>query len=277
MCSQPVYRNQRLTVDGTGLPNISSEIGHYTVHVSWMFIQVWSRLEVPWRTWPWRFLACDPSLPSAAAVVDEFYQSPGCCLDEWASEPIRTSIPRSAWTGSSMDAQSMQLLLREIRRQIKVTNMQMERHLKESRTVVQGKFPGAECMAYSTLLRQLWHAHIELGGDNLLKETRDDMVRLGLPLIPFKGNDSVEAVRKPSVAFSWTMKRFHVLRASHGPSAVTRLSSDDLAQSWREWHDLPEHERDAFAAQMPQDPGMTNWGAIHWGGMLHWGVQSNGF
>jgi hypothetical protein len=94
-------------------------------------------------------------------VLEEFFSAHPCCLDEWVSEPIRASTTQQDWA----DLESpLALLLRELRRSCKCTNMHMERRIREIKYghPWKGK-PHGETFAYMGLLTQLWRRHIALG------------------------------------------------------------------------------------------------------------------
>ena len=69
------------------------------------------------------------------------------------------------------------LLLRELRRKFRTTNMQMERRLREilrSAPVVKGR-PSCETLAYASLLSQSWKHHCDLGFKNPFDVSRGAM------------------------------------------------------------------------------------------------------
>ena len=85
-----------------------------------------------------------------------------------------------------------------VRERFRLTNMHMERRLREIRSSLpaMNARPHAETMSYTGTLGRLWKEHVDVvGGSNPLVENRESMKREGLPLVHLR-RDRVRAKRK---------------------------------------------------------------------------------
>jgi len=142
--------------------------------------QVWARIVVFWTTWPWKLLGAP--VDQREAMIRLFYASSTCCLDMWVSEPLRARFSEQDWLSKTSDiGKELQQLCLEIRRRLKVTNMHLERKLKEHKQSVprHGGQLGAETLCYASLLGQVWRQHMDFNFTNPLVQTRDSMRREG--------------------------------------------------------------------------------------------------
>jgi hypothetical protein len=60
--------------------------------------QVWSRLQVPFSSWPYPLFQNNTT---CQAAVDDLYRAHPCCLDELCSEPLRRGFLKPDWSGGS--------------------------------------------------------------------------------------------------------------------------------------------------------------------------------
>ena len=184
--------------------------------------QIWARGEVPLQSWPLKLLSADfieddasrdvegPARVAGpfanAEVIDEFLAAPGCCLDSWLSEPLQYAIPtREAWM-----MEDKRLLLLQLRRKLRMTNMQMERRLRQARKAVplmQG-VPMAESMAYMAHLSTLERDHTERGGANPFQDNRKTMIAAQVPVVPLRK----DRCRAPRPDVSWVN---HKMASTH--------------------------------------------------------------
>ena len=114
-------------------------------------------------------------------MIRDFYNARPCCLDSLLSEPLRSRFSTSEWLGSVPEHESTRLELEqmctELRRKLKVTNMHLERKLKEHKlsTPRLGSQLGAETFCYASLLDQLWREHVNVNGANPLLVSRQSL------------------------------------------------------------------------------------------------------
>jgi hypothetical protein len=160
--------------------------------------QVWSRIVIPFRQWPWRLLGSELLLPFIKnpskletrrygvrdlTVVTDMYDERTCCLDASVTEPLRAKFTLADWDPATGGTTALELLslLVELRRRLKLTTMHLERRLKEIKLSIpySGGRPPAESFCYGSVLNQLWKRHLDLGGQNPLVSTRDSLQREG--------------------------------------------------------------------------------------------------
>ena len=184
--------------------------------------QIWARGEVPLQSWPLKLLSADfieddassdeegPACVAGpfanAEVIDEFLAAPGCCLDSWLSEPLQYAIPtREAWM-----MEDKRLLLLQLRRKLWMTNMQMERRLRQARKAVplMNGVPMAESMAYMAHLSTMERDHTERGGANPFQDNRKTMIAAQVPVVPLRK----DRCRAPRPDVSWVN---HKMASTH--------------------------------------------------------------
>ena len=103
-------------------------------------------MEVPFSLFPWCLLAFDGRRQE---VVDRLYSERPCCLDDAMSWPLRSAFRREEWSMGATPV-ALQLLFRNLRQRVRLTNMLLERRLREHKhaSPMTNKYPLAESFAY---------------------------------------------------------------------------------------------------------------------------------
>jgi len=132
---------------------------------------IWFSIGLPLDQAPWNLCVL-----RRGKALKRMYALRECCREELFVEPLIATMPnQDCWNDATWNS-----LLEALRRSLPVTNMPMERLIKECKEAA-GKVPMVETLAYSGLLAQLWHRHVGLGGENPFAEKPEDLMRAGVP------------------------------------------------------------------------------------------------
>ena len=164
-------------------------------------------------------------------------------MDEFASEPFRRVLKPSDFEEVPGNGPTdFELLITSLGCDLRLTNMGMERALKEIKTslITRGR-PNAETLSYSGTLAELWNYHISHDGQNPLLVTRESMAAAGLPMV---GEAHVRK-RRPDLRFV-----ANVANRSQWSSAYNQQAS--FKEAWEILNsadDRPELLRGDMAAE----------------------------
>lgn len=193
--------------------------------------------------------------------VDDLYAAEGCCLEETLGEPIRRRIKIEDWQtagdGNHLGCE-LQLLQLQVRKRFKLTNMHMERRLREEKSALPAMRAkaNAESFAYAGLLTQVWKSHIDLQYSNPLREDRESLQGQSLPVAPLARPTTRESsrLRLRRMDQSWVMEQYHIWRKSTS-SSCPNLRSEKLLELRQTWAAMPLDERPCVRDSIP-DSGL---------------------
>jgi hypothetical protein len=207
--------------------------------------QNWARVGVMLQQWNLRIFTvdCDIRRDGGGAQDDgshaidlrmlrEFYDEHPCCLDELVCEPLRAALSFDDW----VDNPGVRLLLAELRRKFKFTNMGMERLLKSIKLAIptSTKRRGAENLVFGGLLTQIWKDFIECH-ENPMVESRRTMEQAGLPVTRTRQRQKWSELRT-KLSNRLAFKQWHILRQTNANAtlkeawaAVEAMSADQQA------------------------------------------------
>lgn len=220
--------------------------------------QVWARLEVPYGAWPWPLFMFDGTNDD---VPRRLYSAHPCCLDEYVCEPLRARFSLETWLNPHADVgYALKLLMAEVRRRFSLTNMHMERRIREARRsapISHGR-PRAETLAFTALLAQLFQRHLALGFTNPFVDDRASMIAQSLPVKTLCHTYTTSPVkfRSDRLDVAWVMRAFHEWRRVVG-SSDTRPSPEKLRELWSQWNALPHAEQALHMESMASSSGDT--------------------
>ena len=229
-----------------GSPDFEAVMEAFFVATVRVGSQVWARLHVQYDSWPWRLLHIPASELGLRAetpdfLVDEFFAEHLCCLDSWFSEGLRNTHNTPAdFTTESRE------LLRELARHCCVTNMPLENLLAEHKAAAaqKSKKPNLETFTWKAALSALMKQHLKSGGANPIVETRQELLRAGVPI---KAQAKGRAWQRDHAAFTRrdTRWRNYVMASwlRQNPCATPEDRSQQVRAFAQQWRDMTEAQR----------------------------------
>ena len=163
--------------------------------------------------------ACD------ASILDEFYQTPLCCIDAAVGEPLRLGVRRDEWNSNDSP---WRLLLGELRRSFRLTNMQIERALREIKESLPSirKRRFAETLMYTAIVSDLWKQHRAFTGEDPFVDNKSSRMAHGLQLA---GDRSQKRASRPDNSLA--LKRAHAAGGvQHLHAELERIHSSGEAR-----------------------------------------------
>jgi hypothetical protein len=143
---------------------------------------IYVRFELRYHCWPWLLLrACVLPDEEKAELFRKFLQAPTCCLDDAWGLPLRSRIRSS----EDMQSPDFQVMLLNIARKVKVTNMSLEGELSKIRSAVPvaKRSSNSERLCYLSHLGFLMQDHLACGNRGSRgQESRADLLVGGVPL-----------------------------------------------------------------------------------------------
>ena len=190
---------------------------------------IWARMEIPLSSWSLRLLSRDQY------AMQDFAQEDGCCVDAWLGEPLRAVAP----TVERLRGLDLESLFFAMARQSPSTNMSLECLLALIKSSWRGghRKPYIETAGYLGLLTQLLQRHIEQGGENPFKDSREAMLAAGVPLARTHAETKDGSVRRVDVC--WRNVKIEEWKKQNPSAAPGRVNEEHarLAKLWREMSD----------------------------------------